>query len=193
MNNIIEFQEKKDDLELLDLLNQYCKLLPTLEDIEYNEKKLCDKLHFSINYEDPAFVYNLEKHIKTTFENLCITYDQLVKDKQNDFLRKQYSTILNAYIILSGILTEYISVTYEEIQDTTIPELENILNTFDITDLENNTLKFSHQEYVILTQKIYNIFFRILELDGMDCKSLIYYDLLFLPITYYHYQDILNN
>ena len=70
MSNIISFEDKKEDKELIELLEQFEKHMPTKEELEARINSIKDLYDFHYDIDDPDYLDRTQEVTKRSFSEL---------------------------------------------------------------------------------------------------------------------------
>lgn len=191
MNNIIDFQEKKEDLEFAEIVSKYEKVMPTAEDIEKSIETFKNDHKFFININDCKYLSVFREVFFNVLQDLCIAFDKYIEG--NEFSKRMLLKKMQDYDIALLLLDEYVDDMYNPPYDDLskflpIEEIDEILKnvSMDYEEMSKGKLSKQLREYLAITKKIYCIFFDMLEKNDTRCINwAMSYSINVMHISYY--------
>lgn len=196
MSNIIDFEDKKEDKELIALLEQFEKHMPTKEELEARINRVKDQYGFHCDIHDPDYLDRTQEVIKQSFSELVDTFRNYNPD--SEFSKRQYMKRLHDFDTCRVFLSNYLGANFE-ISDEPISELDELmtdqyLNSIDDSRKQKSAdeLKEDIESYIPTVYRAYEIIFDMLRNKDARCHSLDMYTLMISNLEYYPFCDYLS-
>lgn len=191
MNNVIDFQTKKDDLEFTELISEYEKMMPAVDDIEKSVEKFKGTHDFFVDVNSNEYLCVFREVFFKVFQEFESAFDKYTEG--NEFSKRMLLKKMQDYDIALLLLDEYVDRVYHPPYDDLskflpIEELDEILkNTpMNYEELSKEKLPKRLHEYLTITKKIYCIFFNMLEKNDARCINwAVSYSISTMYISYY--------
>lgn len=191
MNNIIDFQTKKDDLEFAELISEYEKVISTVDDIEKSVEKFKNTHDFFIDVNSNEYLCVFREVFFNVFQEFESAFDKYTEG--NEFSKRVLLKKMQDYDIALLLLDKYVDRVYHPPYDDLskflpIEEFDEILKSVPMNYEEMPKEKLLKQlhEYLTITKKIYCIFFDMLEKNDARCINwAVSYSISTMYISYY--------
>lgn len=194
MNDVIDFQTKKDDLEFVELISEYKKVMPTVDEIEKSVEKFKDIHDFFVDVSSNEYLCVFRKVFFNVFQEFESAFDKYAED--NEFSKRVLLRKMQDYDVALLLLDEYVDRAYHPPYDDLskflpIEEFDEILQgiSMDYKEIPKEQMSEQLHEYLAVTKKIYNIFFDMLEKNDTRCVNwAVMYSISIMHISYYAFQ-----
>ena len=143
MSNIISFEDKKEDKELIELLEQFEKHMPTKEELEARINSIKDLYAFHYDIDDPDYLDRTQEVTKRSFSELVDAFHNYNPD--SDFSKKQYLKRLRNFDTCRVFLSDYLEANFE-ISDEPITELDDLITDQYLHAIDDNRKQRSAEE-----------------------------------------------
>ena len=193
MSNIISFEDKKEDKELIELLEQFEKHMPTKEELEARINSVKNLYDFHYDIDDPDYLDRTQEVTKRSFSELVDVFHNYNPD--SEFSKKQYLKRLRDFDTCRVFLSDYLGVNFE-ISDEPITELDDLITEQYLHAVDDNKKQRSAEEftadiesYIPTVYRAYEIIFDMLKSKDSRCHSLDMYTLMLSNLEYYPFLD----
>lgn len=193
MSNIISFEDKKEDKELIELLEQFEKHMPTKEELEARINSIKDLYDFHYDIDDPDYLDRTQEVTKRSFSELVDAFHNYNPD--SGFSKKQYLKRLRDFDTCRVFLSDYLGANFE-ISDEPITELDDLITDQYLHAIDDNRKQRSADEftadiesYIPTVYRAYEIIFDMLKSKDSRCRSLDMYTLMLSNLEYYPFLD----
>lgn len=193
MSNIISFEDKKEDKELIELLEQFEKHMPTKEELEARINSIKDLYDFHYDIDDPDYLDRTQEVTKRSFSELVDAFHNYNPD--SEFSKKQYLKRLRNFDTCRVFLSDYFGANFE-ISDEPITELDDLITDQYLHAIDDNRKQRSAEEftadiesYIPTVYRAYEIIFDMLKSKDSRCRSLDMYTLMLSNLEYYPFLD----
>lgn len=193
MSNIISFEDKKEDKELIGLLEQFEKHMPTKEELEARINSIKDLYDFHYDIDDPDYLDRTQEVTKRSFSELVDAFHNYNPD--SEFSKKQYLKRLRNFDTCRVFLSDYLGANFE-ISDEPITELDDLITDQYLHAIDDNRKQRSAEEftadiesYIPTVYRAYEIIFDMLKSKDSRCRSLDMYTLMLSNLEYYPFLD----
>lgn len=193
MSNIISFEDKKEDKELIELLEQFEKHMPTKEELEARINSIKDLYDFHYDIDDPDYLDRTQEVTKRSFSELVDAFHNYNPD--SEFSKKQYLKRLRNFDTCRVFLSDYLGANFE-ISDEPITELDDLITDQYLHAIDDNRKQRSAEEftadiesYILTVYRAYEIIFDMLKSKDSRCRSLDMYTLMLSNLEYYPFLD----
>lgn len=193
MSNIISFEDKKEDKELIELLEQFEKHMPTKEELEARINSIKDLYDFHYDIDDPDYLDRTQEVTKRSFSELVDAFHNYNPD--SEFSKKQYLKRLRNFDTCRVFLSDYLGANFE-ISDEPITELDDLITDQYLHAIDDNRKQRSAEEftadiesYIPTVYRAYEIIFDMLKSKDSRCRSLDIYTLMLSNLEYYPFLD----
>lgn len=193
MSNIISFEDKKEGKELIELLEQFEKHMPTKEELEARINSIKDLYDFHYDIDDPDYLDRTQEVTKRSFSELVDAFHNYNPD--SDFSKKQYLKRLRNFDTCRVFLSDYLEANFE-ISDEPITELDDLITDQYLHAIDDNRKQRSAEEftadiesYIPTVYRAYEIIFDMLKSKDSRCRSLDMYTLMLSNLEYYPFLD----
>lgn len=193
MSNIISFEDKKEDKELIELLEQFEKHMPTKEELEARINSIKDLYDFHYDIDDPDYLDRTQEVTKRSFSELVDAFHNYNLD--SEFSKKQYLKRLRDFDTCRVFLSDYLGANFE-ISDEPITELDDLITDQYLHAIDDNRKQRSADEftadiesYIPTVYRAYEIIFDMLKSKDSRCRSLDMYTLMLSNLEYYPFLD----
>ena len=181
MSNIISFEDKKEDKELIELLEKFEKHMPTKEELEARINSVKDLYDFHYDIDDPDYLDRTQEVTKRSFSELVDAFHNYNPD--SEFSKKQYLKRLRNFDTCRVFLSDYLGANFE-ISDEPITELDDLITDQYLHAIDDNRkqrsaeeLKADIESYIPTVCRSYEIMFDMLRNKDSRCHSLDMYTL----------------
>ena len=193
MSNIISFEDKKEDKELIELLEKFEKHMPTKEELEARINSVKDLYDFHYDIDDPDYLDRTQEVTKRSFSELVDAFHNYNPD--SEFSKKQYLKRLRNFDTCRVFLSDYLGANFE-ISDEPITELDDLITDQYLHAIDDNRkqrsaeeLKADIESYIPTVCRSYEIMFDMLRNKDSRCHSLDMYTLMIANLEYYPFFD----
>lgn len=193
MSNIISFEDKKEYKELIELLEQFEKHMPTKEELEARINSIKDLYDFHYDIDDPDYLDRTQEVTKRSFSELVDAFHNYNPD--SEFSKKQYLKRLRNFDTCRVFLSDYLGANFE-ISDEPITELDDLITDQYLHAIDDNRKQRSAEEftadiesYIPTVYRAYEIIFDMLKSKDSRCRSLDMYTLMLSNLEYYPFLD----
>lgn len=193
MSNIISFEDKKEDKELIELLEQFEKHMPTKEELEARINSIKDLYDFHYDIDDSDYLDRTQEVTKRSFSELVDAFHNYNPD--SEFSKKQYLKRLRNFDTCRVFLSDYLGANFE-ISDEPITELDDLITDQYLHAIDDNRKQRSAEEftadiesYIPTVYRAYEIIFDMLRNKDSRCHSLDMYTLMLSNLEYYPFLD----
>lgn len=196
MENVVDFSEKKLDMDLKNLLKGYERVAPSKADIECEMDKFKQNHNLCLDVTNGGFLPLFSKVFFQTFYEFVQAYHNY--NPENIFSVKLFIHKTKQYDLALTVLNDYIDKMYTvDYQDTNsnmnrIDEIDQILDAVDLDyeSLPIAELKCRIEEYIEYSEEIYNYIFSMLRKNDVRCVSLLgEYSITIPHISYYPFKQ----
>lgn len=196
MKNVVDFSEKKLDMDLKNLLEKYERVAPSKTDIEREMNKFKQNHNLCLDVTNSGFLPLFSKVFFQTFHEFVQAYRNYTLD--NIFSVKLFIHKTKQYDLALTVLDDYIDKIYTvDCQDTNsnMDRIDKIDQILDAVDLDYESLSIAElkcriEEYIRCSEKIYNCIFNMLKKNDVRCVSLLgEYSIVIPHISYYPFKQ----
>ena len=196
MENVVDFSEKKLDMDLKNLLEEYERVAPSKADIECEMDKFKQNHNLCLDATNGGFLPLFSKVFFQTFYEFVQAYRSY--NPENIFSVKLFIHKTKQYDLALTVLDDYIDkICTADCRDTNsnmdrIDEIDQILDAVDLDyeSLSIAELKCRIEEYVRCSEKIYKCIFDMLKKNDIRCVNLLgEYSIIIPHISYYPFKQ----